>query len=481
MTFTISDASTTTILANSTPNSLRNIEYDSSGNIIIINDRAVIAHGTNSSILSYGSDYTAARILKGSTEDVLRLDKDSLLFYDGAETTTLDTNIWTQVQTAGAMTIVLGIGRIFTAVTTASRGCMLSSNKFFPITVGSTLVYRSRVAPQQHSQNNIIELGFGISPAASVTVALTNAAIWRKDAAGHWCPIIVLSSSVEQYGSSISNTTFSSYIKSQDYAIFTVALEASRATFTITTTSGVVINEQTMEISPNIGTFTTGHMRVFERSYNTLALIGTAPQMCISETSVWMLDTKGYTFKQSQSNMFKTSAVSPTVYTQNANYVNSTIPATAAKSNTAAGYTTLGGQWKFAMAASAETDFALFAFTVPAPYSFTCTRVSISAFNTGAVNDAAVLSTIQWGLAFNSNAVSLATAAPQSPMKKAIGTHSFAASAAIGASGGPDIVWEGSEVTFSGRFLHVTCKILIGAATASQIIRGTCCIDGYFE
>lgn len=48
-----------------------------------------------------------------------------------------------------------------------------------------------------------------------------------------------------------------------------------------------------------------------------------------------------------------------------ANYANTAAPASATLSNTAAGYTTLGGQFQFA-AVAGETDYALFAFLVPA-------------------------------------------------------------------------------------------------------------------
>jgi hypothetical protein len=33
----------------------------------------------------------------------------------------------------------------------------------------------------------------------------------------------------------------------------------------------------------------------------------------------------------------------------------------------------------------------------------------------------------------------------------------------------------------SGRFLHVILAVPVGTATASQVIRGTVTIDGYFE
>ena len=73
---------------------------------------------------------------------------------------------------------------------------------------------------------------------------------------------------------------------------------------------------------------------------------------------------------------------------QTANYVNSTVPASATLSNTAAGYTTLGGQFQFAAVAGAETDYALFAFQVPAASATVTGRtlviqsIAIDTFNT---------------------------------------------------------------------------------------------------
>ena len=52
----------------------------------------------------------------------------------------------------------------------------------------------------------------------------------------------------------------------------------------------------------------------------------------------------------------------PVTQVQAAQWANSAAPASAALSNTAAGYATLGGLFQFAAVAGAATDYALFGF-----------------------------------------------------------------------------------------------------------------------
>src|SRR5262245_66604883 len=58
------------------------------------------------------------------------------------------------------------------------------------------------------------------------------------------------------------------------------------------------------------------------------------------------------------------AGISPVNGAQLTNDTNSTAPGDASLSNTAASYTTLGGKWRFDNVAGAETDFALFGFTM---------------------------------------------------------------------------------------------------------------------
>ena len=177
---------------------------------------------------------------------------------------------------------------------------------------------------------------------------------------------------------------------------------------------------------------------------------------------------------------------------QTANYANSTIPTSATLSNTTAGYTTLGGQWQFASVAGAETDYALFAYLNPAgtnaiPGKNLIIRgVRIETFNMGAVV-ATTPHLLQWGLGFGSSGVSLATtdsatAGTCAPRKITIGTQYLPIGAVIGQNTTPiDINLDAPEVIEPGTYFHVILKMPVATATASQIIRGTCFVNGYFE
>lgn len=173
-----------------------------------------------------------------------------------------------------------------------------------------------------------------------------------------------------------------------------------------------------------------------------------------------------------------------------ANYANSAAPASATLSNTAAGYTTLGGQFQFAAVAGAETDYALFAFQVPAQTATNQGRtllihgVTIDTFNTVAAV-AGTATVMQWAVGYDSSAVSLATAdaaATKARRVVPIGVQSFA----IGAAAGAQAVGLKADFTQplpinAGNYFHVILKMPIGTATATEIFRGVVGIDATWE
>ena len=173
-----------------------------------------------------------------------------------------------------------------------------------------------------------------------------------------------------------------------------------------------------------------------------------------------------------------------------ANWANSAAPASATLSNTAAGYTTLGGQWQFAAVAGAETDYALFGFQVPVAAALAhgkklvITGVRIDSINT-VVAVATTATVLQWGIAVGATAVSLATAesaTAKSPRRVPLGIQTFAVGAGVGAAAVPINAVLGSPmVAMPGEFVHVILKMPIGTATATEIFRGTVGVDGYWE
>lgn len=169
---------------------------------------------------------------------------------------------------------------------------------------------------------------------------------------------------------------------------------------------------------------------------------------------------------------------------QLANYANSAAPASATLSNTAAGYTTLGGQWQFAAVAGAETDYALFGFQVPAGLQLYISDIHISSLNT-VVAVATTPTVLQWAIGINSSAVSLATADGTGTWARrtiALGIQNFPIGAAVGAQA-TDIVHhlQSPICVEGGRFVHIILKMPIATNTATEIFRGTVGINGWFE
>jgi hypothetical protein len=127
--------------------------------------------------------------------------------------------------------------------------------------------------------------------------------------------------------------------------------------------------------------------------------------------------------------------------------------------------------------AGAETDYALFGFTVPTGVKLIVTGIRIDTLNTGAAV-ATTATWLSWFAAADAPAVTLATNTYRFPL----GNQVFPIAAAIGAQAASITQsFNTPLVTHSGRFFHVGVKMPLGTATASQVIRGTVQIEGYFE
>lgn len=169
-----------------------------------------------------------------------------------------------------------------------------------------------------------------------------------------------------------------------------------------------------------------------------------------------------------------------------ANYANSAAPAAASLSNSAAGYTTLGGQWQFAAVAGAETDYVLFGYQVPAVAAGSHNKnLLIYGINISTVNTVAAVATsstvMQWSIAVGSTAVSLTTgeaATTKAPRRITLGIQTFPVGAAIGATA-TDITrtFAVPLLAEAGTFVQVILKMPIGTATATEVFRGVCAID----
>lgn len=459
---------------------LRAILYASDGSPLVLADRSAIVPGVSQGVPLMGRDGPVARIIRVGSNGEVRDGAAAPLFFDSIEGTLVDTNKWIQSLTTMTVTQAVASGTLFNAGLSVATtvGALHTTQSRFPFIGRSGLLYKARVLTTVHSANNLIELGFG-APATATTASIGDGACWRKDGSGQWVPVITLNGGTDILGTPISDTTFRAAIAVTDYAAFEVFLEDCRARFRIFRSDGTVVNEQVLNFQAAVGVFGVTRLQAFERIYNAGA-VATAVQMRVAHTSVWYTDSVAPTAEQLAVWNCNGSLTSPNAYTQLANFANNSAPTSIALSNTAPGYTTLGGLWQFGTVAGAESDYALFGFQAPTPYALTVTRVQIDAINLGAAV-ATTVSLVQWGLGFNSSAASLATAAPYAPMKKGIGFHSFPVGASIGAIGGPTVVWQGREKVQPGRFFHVIVRLPVGTATAAQLLRGTVSVEGFFE
>lgn len=462
----------------------RVILYDSAGNVLNPVNRAAIV-ATAGGILNLGADYKVARSFRVDETGTLRSTSESLFLYDGCEGAAIDTNKWLSTVTTSTITQAAATGILLNAGSSVAinTGAMITSQRKMPKLLGGPLLARFRVRATAHFANGLIEVGFG-NPASAITALFGDGAIWRKDSAGQWLPVISVNS-VEALGTPISNATFIAAIATTEYAIFTVELHAAYARFCIYKQDGSLVTSQDMDwtAGANFASLAVTHVNILARQWNSGAT-GTAVQAFIDEVMCTALDVMHQRpYDVSQSGMHYNSLTSPTAYSQNANYANSAAPASAALSNTAAGYTNLGGQFQFAMVAGAETDYALFGFTNPSPYSLYVRGISITTWNTGAVSGTNA-SLFQWGYAANSSAVSLATGAPNPPMRGVIGAQGMLTGTPIGDMANPPTLQRLFQTPISvdpGKLFHIILKVQLGTATASQIIRGVCDIDGFFE
>lgn len=221
---------------------------------------------------------------------------------------------------------------------------------------------------------------------------------------------------------------------------------------------------------------------VFQRVYNTGTAPSNSPTLKLGQISVQQRNSNwDMPFSQKLVSFGRgiyQSSLTP--FAQTANHVNSTSPTSATLSNTTAGYTTLGGRFQFAAPAGAATDFALFAFQVPAGYQAIIRGVEITAMNTGAIV-ATTATVLDWSIAVNSSAVSLATAdgaGTWAPRRVPIGMSGFGIGAIIGYT--PEHIDCDLEMACDSlRYIHIIVQVPVGTATAGQIIRGTVLVHGY--
>jgi len=398
----------------------------------------------------------------------------TLLLHDAFESTVTSPQRWLITNTTMAATQATITGLLFNSgtITTVTTGYMIKSAMTFMKNQRSALQVKAR-ARLNHYNNSVMEIGFG--DAATFNGANTTGAYWQMTSSGVLQPVVTINS-VDITGSDIRSS-----INTTNYYTFDVFMDDDEAVFVCQNTStGQIISEQSIKLPLTAARLLSAtQIQVLARLYNSGVAPTTAPQMILTDIYALALDNvQNKSWAQVNAANFRSNPIHPFTGAQLTNYANSAAATSATLSNTAAGYTTLGGLWQFAAVAGAATDFALFGFTVPANSNLVVTGIDIEAYNTGA----AVATTphlLVWGAGVGSTAVSLATA---TVCRIPLGVQSFPVAAAIGASAQRiSKIFTTPLVVPSGRFFHIILRIPVGTATASQVIAGMVTVDGYFE
>jgi len=427
------------------------------------------------------------RPLDPSLDYRLRVGVDNLLWDDTFNYTALNTSVYQGV--TSTMTITLSGGALNLNAgnaVAASNVARVQSYKTFPC-LGSFPTYIdywfkiSAAAPA----NGIAEFGVGY---AATTATPLDGVYFKIDNG--------ILKGVTNYNGVETSVTLLNSIEINTVYHGLICITNDLVEFWIDVDSIPIKFGELSRQTANSGHSMNTHLPLLMRQYNGLGGASSAFQVQIHKVTVTLGDANNIRLWQNVvSGMGLGTLGSPhgAAAGQLANYANSAAPASASLSNTAAGYTTLGGQFQFAAVAGAETDYALFAYLVPAgsttqpARNLMITGVTIYSYNMGAAV-ATTPTLLQWGLGLGSTGVSLAvadsaTAGTRAPKRIMLGVQNMIVATPVGGTADREInIQFGTPLPVeAGTYCHVILKMPVGTATASQIIRGTVMINGYFE
>lgn len=419
--------------------------------------------------------------------NALRVSSANIIFYDQVDGSTVNTNLWNPTVSGMTITNAGGFYNVNAgAAMTAGAYAILPSIKALPLygTLPLKVEFNAKTVNLPEA-NCTAEIGIGTVSAAS---APTDGAFFRWNAAGQFV-CVINNGGAETLSAALTGTitdtdgvsTIAMPPVTAVIHLYAIEIVEDRVLFFVDDIQVAGLTVPSGQAFP----FASGRQVLAARVWN-----GTTPSSGAT-LSIGQVVVKQEDLNQNKgwfdvlASLGRGSYQSPvSAFGQTANHANSTSPASATLSNTAAGYTTLGGRFQFAAVGGAATDFAIFAYQVPAGFQLFVNAVAIACLNTGAIGG--LTGTIlDWGLGVNASTVSLATAdgaGTWAPRRIPLGLQAFAISAAIGTQPA-DIVrrFDTPIVIDSGRFLHVILQIPVGLATASQILRGTVTINGCLE
>ena len=421
----------------------------------------------------------------------LRVGLDTLLFEDSFCSATINPNFYKQ---AVVTQTIVSAGGVITlnnsSLTTTNTYSSLTTYKAFSITQSSPLTATFSINLSSVSgtipANTVTDLGFAYfsamaTPLDGLYFKFYNAelhCVVNVGGAETESPAIDLSKFID---TSKGQTTYCNVMR--DYSII---WSESQVIFKIDGLTAYIHNRAIAQPGPSIS-YT---LPIMIRTANAGAAAA-ALQIKMSAWSVVQRDICIASTAGTQAARLGRGGYQGITTGQTAQWANSVAPAPATMSNTAAGYTSLGGLFKFSALAGASTDYALFGYTMPAGStivngrSFYITGVDIHSWVNGAAI-ATASTVLMWGIGVGSTAVSLATAdaiATKGPRRVPLGTQYFAIGSEVGKTADNiscDFL-QSPLMAEPGTIIHIILRIPVGTATASQTFEGSVTVKGYWE
>lgn len=454
---------------------------DNSGNIISKKNREKI-NSNQEALIVAGKNDDWSTILRTDRKGNLLTGNYIPELFETFEGTNINAQKWITSNTTFVPAQSAVNGYVFnnSSLTTANAVAILQSQRFFYKIPRVPLQNKTRLRANCFT-NSTIDFGWGIP---TTTTLLTPNGVSVRVINGLWVAAITSN------GSELIATNINDYLTNSiqlntantnsEYYVVDLIIDDDNAVITVQNTqTGTMVGYATLPVPFSASKmFISTALPFYYRVFNSSSAPSTAPNLTLSEIQIlstdWGINLDG---SQVAGLLSMSSGRNPFSGLQLENHTNSTAPTSATLSNTAAGYTTLGGKFQFAAPAGAVTDFALFGFQVPNGARFLCEGIRIDTYNT-VVAVATTATVFEWSMGFNSSAVSLATA---NIIRKQVGVQSLPIGAAVGALATPiDVNFVTPEIVESGRFLHVILNVPIGTATATEIFRGVVTIKGRF-
>jgi len=412
----------------------------------------------------------------------LKTTSDKLVFNDSFTGTTLNNSNWLAYTSAATIAVTGGFLDLNSSANTGALAVgMVTSQASFPVRGNSTIGFQCNL---KHTNKTMADKTMEVGLFLATTFAAPTDGVGFR-----WTSTGTLVGFLNNGGTEVTTAAITPKADAEVHQ-YRIVLSDKQAEFYI---------DDVLVATPLANGLAANHiikgmgLPICLR-YNNVGVPAAAADLYVSDTQVFIFDADiSYVpaLMAVQSGGMALNPQNGMTVAPLMNYANSAAPGSATLSNIAAGYTTLGGQWRFAAVSGAETDYALFGFLVPAVSTTTAgkrlyiTDCSIDSINT-VVAVATTATVFQWSLAVGSTGVSLATTDSDTgkrPRIACLGLQSFAIGAAVGAQAANSIVRNFTTplVANPGEYVHIILKIILGTNTATEIWRGTCYIGGYWE